>query len=127
MLKKNFRILNKFLVYIILKLINFLLYRTNFKIIPSIDQLDKFADAIGLAYQIIDDVLDGTVSTDILGKDSGSDRNSDKSTYLSELGEQNAREFARDLHERAIRSLDCLSINTGLLRELAAFTIYRTH
>jgi farnesyl diphosphate synthase len=93
----------------------------------TLDQLDKFADAIGLAYQIIDDVLDGTVSTDILGKDSGSDRNSDKSTYLSELGEQNAREFARDLHERAIRSLDCLSINTGLLRELAAFTIYRTH
>ena len=68
----------------------------------TLDQLDKFADAIGLAYQIIDDVLDGTVSTDILGKDSGSDRNSDKSTYLSELGEQNAREFARDLHERAI-------------------------
>ncbi|GIT49229.1 MAG: hypothetical protein Ct9H300mP14_11570 [Gammaproteobacteria bacterium] len=50
--------------------------------------MDKFADAIGLAYQVIDDVLDGTVSTDVLGKDSGSDRNADKSTYLTELGEQ---------------------------------------
>ena len=72
-------------------------------------------------------MLDGTVSTDILGKDSGSDRNSDKSTYLTELGEQNARKFAQDLHERAIRSLDSLSMNTGLLRELAGFTIHRTY
>ena len=94
---------------------------------PTLDHLDKFSDAIGLAYQVIDDVLDGTVSTDILGKDSGSDRNSDKSTYLTELGEQNARKFAQDLHERAIRSLDSLSMNTGLLRELAGFTIHRTY
>jgi SAM-dependent methyltransferase len=42
MLKKLIRILNKFLVYLILKVINFLLYKTKFKIIPSIDQLDKF-------------------------------------------------------------------------------------
>ena len=42
MLKKNFRILNKFLVYIFLKIINFLLYKTNFKIIPAINELDKF-------------------------------------------------------------------------------------
>ena len=42
MLKKKFRILNKFLVYIFLKIINFLLYKTNFKIIPAINELDKF-------------------------------------------------------------------------------------
>jgi farnesyl diphosphate synthase len=93
----------------------------------TLDHLDKFADAIGLAYQVIDDVLDGTVSTDILGKDSDSDRNADKFTYLTELGEQNAREFAQNLHERAISSLDNLSMNTNLLRDLAGFTIHRTH
>jgi|TARA_B100000809_G_scaffold116367_1_gene114535 farnesyl diphosphate synthase len=93
----------------------------------TLDHLDKFADAIGLAYQVIDDVLDGTISTDILGKDSGSDRNADKFTYLTELGEQNAREFAQNLHERAISSLDNLSMNTNLLRDLAGFTIHRTH
>ena len=42
MLKKKFRILNKFLVYIFLRIINFLLYKTNFKIIPAINELDKF-------------------------------------------------------------------------------------
>ena len=92
-----------------------------------LDQLDKYADAIGLAYQVIDDVLDGTVSTDLLGKDSGSDRDANKPTYLTVLGEQHAREFAQDLHERALNSLDSLSIDTSLLRELAGFTIYRTH
>ena len=89
--------------------------------------MDKFADAIGLAYQVIDDVLDGTVSTDLLGKDSGSDRDADKSTYLTVLGEQKAREFAQNLHKSAISSLDSLSMDTSLLRELAGFTIYRTH
>ncbi len=91
------------------------------------DHLDQFADAIGLAFQVVDDILDGTVSTDVLGKDSGSDRDADKSTYLTVLGEQNARAFAENLHERAINSLDSLPMNTSLLRELAGFTIYRTH
>jgi len=93
----------------------------------TLDHLDKFADTIGLAFQVIDDVLDGTVGTDVLGKDSGSDRDADKSTYLTLLGEQNARKFAQDLYQRAINSLDSLSMNTSLLRELAGFTIYRTH
>ena len=89
--------------------------------------LDQFAQNLGLAYQVIDDVLDGTVDTPILGKDSGSDRDADKPTYLSILGEHDARQFAGKLHHSASQILTGAPFDTQLLLALARFTIERSH
>jgi len=89
--------------------------------------LDRFAHNLGLAYQVIDDVLDGTVGTPILGKDSGSDRDADKPTYLSILGEHEARLFADRLHDRAGKILNGVPFDTELLLGLSRFTIDRSH
>ena len=89
--------------------------------------LDRFAQNLGLAYQVIDDVLDGTVDTPVLGKDSGSDRDADKPTYLSILGEHEARLFADRLHDRAGKILNGVPFDTELLLGLSRFTIDRSH
>lgn len=89
--------------------------------------LDQFAQNLGLAYQVIDDVLDDTVDTPVLGKDSGSDRDADKPTYLSILGEHDARQFAGRLHHSAIQILTGAPFDTQLLLALARFTIERSH
>ena len=89
--------------------------------------LDRFAQNLGLAYQVIDDVLDGTVDTPVLGKDSASDRDADKPTYLSLLGEHEARLFAGRLHDSGCEILNGLPFDTELLLALSRFTINRSY
>ena len=89
--------------------------------------LDDYARNIGLAFQIVDDVLDVEGDTATLGKPQGSDQERAKPTYPALLGLEEARKRARDCHARALESLAPLGDNGRLLREIADFVIHRSH
>ncbi len=91
----------------------------------SLDALDQYAACIGLAFQVVDDILDATADTQTLGKDGGSDQAQNKVTYVSLLGIDGARTAATTWHERAIVNLDKLPGNTHLLADLADFLVNR--
>jgi len=90
-----------------------------------LERLDHFGKFIGLAFQVIDDVLDAEGSTATLGKTAGKDANNDKPTYVSVLGQERARKLAIDLRDDAIRALDSLPDHGGRLRQLAQFVVSR--
>ncbi|PHM47820.1 (2E,6E)-farnesyl diphosphate synthase [Xenorhabdus miraniensis] len=90
--------------------------------------LDQYAQAIGLAFQVHDDILDVIGNTEIIGKRQGNDQQLGKSTYPALLGLKQAQKKARDLYEEAIAALTELekqSYNTTTLKELAGFIIER--
>ena len=68
-------------------------------------KLDKYAKAIGLAFQVVDDVLDADASTATLGKTAGKDARQGKPTYVSLLGLPRARELAEELRAQAQAAL----------------------
>ncbi|GIU13401.1 MULTISPECIES: (2E,6E)-farnesyl diphosphate synthase [unclassified Shewanella] len=84
-----------------------------------------FADAIGLAFQVQDDVLDIIASTEELGKPQGSDTDSNKSTYPKLLGLEGAQETAASLIEDALSALAKLPYNSQLIAEFARYIIER--
>jgi len=88
-------------------------------------QLDKFADAIGLAFQVQDDILDIISDTETLGKPQGSDQELNKSTYPSLLGLEGAQEKAHTLLHEALQALNAIPYNTQLLEEFARYVIER--
>ncbi|KAF5778684.1 putative transferase [Helianthus annuus] len=71
----------------------------------EIEKLRKFARSIGLLFQVVDDILDVTKSSEELGKTAGKDLVSDKTTYPKLLGIDKSREFAEELKEEAIEQL----------------------
>ncbi|MDU6441449.1 MAG: (2E,6E)-farnesyl diphosphate synthase, partial [Pantoea sp.] len=88
----------------------------------ALPALDIYADAIGLAFQVQDDILDVVGDSAITGKKQGADQDLDKSTYPSLLGLDNARAKARELHQQALSALDILaaqSLDTTALQALA--------
>ncbi len=89
--------------------------------------LNRYGSALGLAFQVVDDILDDTQSSETLGKTSGADRDMNKNTYTQLLGLTAAREFADELVCDALESLSDFSDNTLFLRELAQFTTSRDH
>ncbi|HEX4986376.1 MAG TPA: farnesyl diphosphate synthase [Burkholderiales bacterium] len=90
-----------------------------------IEKLDHFGKFIGLAFQVVDDVLDADSSTATLGKTAGKDARNNKPTYVSVLGLQRARELAGQLRDDALAALDALPGRGGHLRELADFIVLR--
>jgi farnesyl diphosphate synthase len=92
---------------------------------PAAAALDRYAMAVGLAFQVVDDILDAEASTEALGKTAGKDQAANKPTYVSILGIRPARELAAELHARAIAALDTLPGPTLRLRELAAALLER--
>jgi farnesyl diphosphate synthase len=90
-------------------------------------QLDTYARAIGLAFQITDDILDVESDTATLGKPQGSDQKHAKPTYPALLGLERARALAREQHAVALESLRFLGDNGQLLGEIADFILDRTH
>ena len=94
---------------------------------PAIRQaLDGYGQAIGLAFQIVDDLLDVEGETATLGKTSGADAARGKPTYPSVLGIAGARRRARELHAAALESLRPLGDNGRVLADLATYIIERT-
>ena len=89
------------------------------------NELDRFGKYIGLAFQVVDDVLDAQSSTAMLGKTAGKDAKNNKPTYVSALGLEGARKFAAELRDDALRALDVLPQKGGHLRQLADFIVLR--
>ncbi|WP_417349158.1 (2E,6E)-farnesyl diphosphate synthase [Ferrimonas sp.] len=98
--------------------------------VPNLDPahrlaLVEYAEAIGLAFQVQDDILDITADTEQLGKPQGSDADADKSTFPALLGLEGACEVAQSLHKDALTSLAQLPYNTELLTDFARYIIER--
>ncbi len=93
----------------------------------QLDALDRYAAAIGLSFQVQDDILDITSDTATLGKPQGSDIERDKPTYPALLGLDAARQKALDLHEEAVNVLAPFGPRAQYLRDLSAFIVERTH
>lgn len=89
--------------------------------------LELYADKIGLAFQVRDDILDETSDTQTLGKPQGSDRASNKPTYVSLLGVEGARDKATYLAQEAIAALADFPASADHLRTLAYYIISRLH
>ena len=83
--------------------------------------------AVGLAFQVHDDVLDITADTHTLGKPSGSDQQANKSTYPALLGLPQAQALAQSLIEEALQALEALPYNSQTLAAFARFIIARSH
>lgn len=85
-----------------------------------------YADAVGLAFQIQDDILDVVGDTVLLGKQTGSDTNNHKTTFLSLYGMEQCRKMVQQLTQEAIAALDTFE-NTDFLRDLALWLSQRDH
>ena len=83
------------------------------------DAAESFCGKIGLAFQIVDDILDVEGSSEELGKAVGSDEKNDKSTYVSLLGVEKAKALALSLTDDAVKALDVFGSEADFLRELA--------
>ncbi len=84
-----------------------------------------YAEKLGLLFQITDDVLDATQTTETLGKTAGKDARAEKATYVSLYGLEKARELAEAVHAGACGELGKISRETLLLREIADFILSR--
>ena len=93
----------------------------------DIQSLTKFAQTVGLAYQVRDDIIDIISSDEELGKPSGSDVAANKSTYPSLLGLEGAQKKAQHLYQQALQDLAALPYNTETLANFATFIIKRSH
>jgi farnesyl diphosphate synthase len=89
--------------------------------------LAQFAHAIGLAFQVHDDILDVIGDTEVLGKPKGSDIAANKSTYVSLLGLDSAREKAEQLYQQSLQALAKIPYDTGLLEAFATYVVQRNH
>ena len=91
----------------------------------DMEVIRNYGRSIGLAFQIVDDILDIVSTTEELGKDAGSDIEKGKATYPSIVGLEKSRDRARELYEESIKALDGLKCDTSILRSIAAYIITR--
>ncbi|MGB3275463.1 MAG: polyprenyl synthetase family protein, partial [Castellaniella sp.] len=89
--------------------------------------LESYAAAMGLAFQVVDDILDVTADSVTLGKTAGKDAAQGKPTYVSIMGLEGSRELLDSLREQAYIALLPLGPSAGRLRELADYIIGRSH
>ncbi|MEI8401193.1 MAG: polyprenyl synthetase family protein, partial [Alcaligenaceae bacterium] len=94
---------------------------------PQRQALDAYSAAMGLAFQVIDDVLDVTADSSQLGKTPGKDAAANKPTYVTLMGLAQARAFAGQLHQRALAALNPFGDSADLLAGLADFIVLRDH
>ena len=90
-------------------------------------QLDRYARAVGLAFQVVDDILDCESNTEKLGKTAGKDQDANKPTYVSLMGLTPARQFADELLQDALDALSGFDGRAERLRQLAGFIVQRQH
>ncbi len=89
------------------------------------EKLNRYAKAIGLAFQVVDDVLDAEAGTATLGKTAGKDSKQGKPTYVSAIGLARARERAQELRAEARAALKDFGGKARRLGELADFIVLR--
>jgi geranylgeranyl diphosphate synthase type II len=90
-------------------------------------QLTRFGQALGLAFQVIDDILDVTQTTEKLGKTAGKDVAATKATYPALIGLEASRKEAHRLTKKALMALKPLGANAGRLREIAHHLLDREY
>ncbi len=93
----------------------------------TLRHLTAYANAIGLAFQVQDDILDIESDTETLGKQQGADVALNKPTYPALLGLEGAKDKAKQLHQQALEALKNLSGDTLALAQLADYIITRNH
>jgi farnesyl diphosphate synthase len=93
----------------------------------KIKAVDHFAKSIGLAFQVVDDILDAEANTQTLGKTAGKDLLHNKSTYVTILGLSAAKQLASELHANAMAALSFYGREADLLRHLANFITHRSY
>lgn len=89
------------------------------------NQLNLFAEALGLAFQIQDDILDIEGDTEEMGKNQGSDLEANKATYPSLLGLTGAKQWLEQLHQEALSILAHMDGDTEYLKHITEFAIKR--
>jgi len=95
---------------------------------PVLAALKDYGAAMGLAFQVVDDILDVTADSATLGKTAGKDADNNKPTYVSLMGLQASRDYAHSLHARALHALDASGLpDTATLRALAGMVVHRAH
>ena len=92
---------------------------------PCPAALEQYANRVGLAFQVADDILDAEASTATLGKTAGKDSKQGKPTYVSAMGVARARQFAEELRGGAHAALETLGARAQRLRQLADFVVLR--
>ncbi|MEN0039406.1 MAG: farnesyl diphosphate synthase [Cellvibrio sp.] len=93
----------------------------------QLQALDNYAAAIGLAFQVQDDILDVISDTNTLGKQQGADIARNKPTYVSLLGLDAAKAKASELHRQALGALEAFDDSAVHLRQLASYIVERSN
>jgi len=91
----------------------------------ALAHLSEYGTLIGLAFQVVDDILDEEGTTEQLGKDAGSDREHGKATFPAVCGMEESRRYARELIDRAWKEIEFLGDKKSTLHELADYIITR--
>lgn len=92
-----------------------------------VEACTRFGRAVGLLFQVADDILDATASSEALGKSAGKDAAQSKATYVSVLGLARAQELAAEIHEIAVQALAPLGDKGEALHQLAGYIRNRGH
>jgi farnesyl diphosphate synthase len=91
----------------------------------ELNHLDRYAKCVGLAFQVVDDILDEEGDAASLGKTAGKDKAAGKPTYTSLMGLAEARRFAQELLRDALEALESFGDRAERLREIADFIVHR--
>lgn len=91
----------------------------------GIDALTKYGEAVGLAFQVADDILDIEGTTEEIGKDAGSDEARGKATYPAAIGLAESKRRAQELVDMALQALDSFGPEAEPLREVAKYIVNR--
>ena len=93
----------------------------------KLEAVTQFGSATGLAFQVIDDILDVTQSTEQLGKTAGKDEAVDKATYPSILGLDKSKKEAARLTKKALAALEVFGKKAARLDEIAHYLLGRDY
>ena len=91
----------------------------------DLDRLDRYAKCVGLAFQVVDDILDEEGDAQTLGKTAGKDKANAKPTYTSLMGLADAKRFASELLRDGLESISTFGAEAQRLREIANFIVHR--
>jgi farnesyl diphosphate synthase len=93
----------------------------------EIQKIDHYGKCVGLAFQVVDDILDCESNTEKLGKTAGKDKDANKPTYVSLMGLAAAKKFAEELLNDAMTSVSVFGHRAQRLRDCAEFIVRRDH
>jgi geranylgeranyl diphosphate synthase, type II len=93
----------------------------------EISKLEQFGRQIGLLFQIVDDILDVSQSSEVLGKTANKDQDQNKLTYVSVYGLEESKILAKETSKKALDSLDSLSLQTNELSHFVEFISNRSY